>query len=154
MNSGIVEYIFTAPERGAPVQSRQQVEAIPGVGLEGDRYAALFDQDTQKKPHNKREITLIEIENIEALESEHGLKVDPSSLRRNIVTRGVDLNSLVGVEFQVGEVRLQGIDLCEPCSYIEGQTAQGVLKALVKKGGLRAQIIFGGIVHVGDSVTT
>ena len=153
MDSGKVEYIFTAPERRAPVQSRQQVEAIPGVGLEGDRYAALCDQGTEKKPHNKREITLIEIENIEALESEHGLKVDPASMRRNIVSRGVDLNSLVGVEFQVGEVRLQGMDLCEPCSYIEGQTTQGVLKAMLKKGGLRAQILSGGIVHVGDAVT-
>jgi MOSC domain-containing protein YiiM len=96
---------------------------------------------------------LIEIESIEALVREKNVEITPSAARRNLVTRGVPLNHLVGCEFHVGIVRLRGTRLCEPCQYLEGLTTKGVLAGLIHRGGLRADIISGGTIRVGDLVT-
>jgi MOSC domain-containing protein YiiM len=98
-------------------------------------------------------VTLIEIEAIEALERDYGVKLSPGDARRNIVTRGVALNHLVGKEFRVGEVVLRGIRLCEPCQHLVQLTGQEkVLPGLVHRGGLRAQVVKGGVIRVGDAV--
>jgi MOSC domain-containing protein YiiM len=135
-----------------PVGSPQQVNAIAGRGLEGDRY---FDGTGHwsNSPGVSREITLIEIESIEALAREKNIEITPGAARRNLVTRGVPLNHLVGCEFQVGEVRLRGTRQCEPCQYLEGLTTKGVLVGLIHRGGLRADIVSGGTIRVGDFVT-
>jgi MOSC domain-containing protein YiiM len=98
-------------------------------------------------------VTLIEIEAIEALERDYGVKLSPGDARRNIVTRGVALNHLVGKEFRVGEAVLRGIRLCEPCQHLVRLTGQEkVLPGLVHRGGLRAQVVKGGVIRVGDAV--
>ena len=104
------------------------------------------------KPSPKREITLIELEAIEALQRDYNIAIEPREARRNIVTRGVALNHLVGKEFSVGDVKLRGIELCEPCSHLEGLTKPGVMRGLTHRGGLRAQILSEGTIRVCDAI--
>jgi len=89
---------------------------------------------------------------IESLKRDYGIEIDPGASRRNIITRGVPLNHLVGRELRVGEVMLRGIRLCEPCSHLERLTRNGVLRGLVHRGGLRAQILTEGTIRVGDPI--
>jgi MOSC domain-containing protein YiiM len=151
MWQGTVVSIHIAPEAGKPLFSVEEVRAIPGKGLEGDRY---FNQtgSYSGKPGPDREVTLIEVEAIAALQRDHGISIGASESRRNIVTRGVPLNHLVGREFRVGRVRLRGLRLCEPCKHLESLTRPGVLSGLIHRGGLRAQILSEGIIRVGDLV--
>ena len=129
-----------------------EVTAVAGVGLEGDRYATRTGSFSAK-PKRGRQITLIEAEAIEALERELGLALAPGDTRRNLVTRGVALNHLVGQEFTVGEVRLCGHELCEPCGDLARMTGKPqILPGLVHRGGLRAEILEGGVIRVGDEV--
>ena len=151
MFHGEVISIYVAASAGAPMESRQSVEAIVGRGLEGDRYLDGSGR-WSSTPGVGRQVTLIEIETIEALEREKNIVIAPGASRRNLVTRGVPLNHLVGREFQVGAVRLFGRRLCEPCEYLEGLTTKGVLTGLIHRGGLRADIVLGGSIHVGDSI--
>ena len=146
-----VLYIYTAPTAGADVQARDSVSAIPGRGLQGDRYG----QNPEGSTTPDQEVTLIEIENIEGVK-EHGIHLHPSQTRRNIITQGIALNELVDAEFLVGTVRLRGVRLCEPCAYLEGLTAKGFVNALVHKAGLRAQILNEGTIEsIGsDSIDT
>lgn len=149
---GHVVSIHVAEKAGTPMESRQQVEAIAARGLEGDRYFHRIGY-WSNHPGISREITLIEIEAIEALAREKNIEITPGAARRNIVTRGVRLSQLVGREFQVGAVRLRGTRLCEPCQYLENLTIKGLLAGLIHRGGLRADIISGGTIRVGDLVT-
>jgi MOSC domain-containing protein YiiM len=147
--------IYTAASAGAPMQFRTEVRAVPGRGLEGDRYfedCGLFSAH----PLPSREITeltLIESEVIQHLRLEWELDVDPADSRRNLVTRGVALNELIGSEFEIGEVRLRGASLCEPCvSLIKSPDHRHLLRALAHKGGLRARILTEGTIALGDAV--
>ena len=133
---------------------RTEVKAVPGRGLEGDRYfsgSGTFSPTPQKPDF---EITLIELEQIETFAKAHSLPFTALHARRNIVTSGVALNDLVGAEFWVGEVRLRGVRLCEPCNYLAKISFPQTLKGLTHKAGLRAQIISAGTIHVGDLVRT
>lgn len=152
MSDGIVVSIHITPSAGEPMASVPEVHAVPGKGLEGDRY--FKDLGTySNRPGPDREITLIELEAIEALGRDYGTNIIPGDSRRNLVTRGVALNHLVGREFRVGEVALRGIRLCEPCSHLVKLTGQeNILPGLVHRGGLRAQILTGGRIRVGDAV--
>jgi MOSC domain-containing protein YiiM len=98
-------------------------------------------------------VTLIELKSIELLKREKSIAIEPEASRRNVVTRSVPLNHLVGREFQVGAVLLRGMRLCEPCAYLEGLTQQGVLAGLIHRGGLRAEIVTGGTIRVEDAFT-
>src|SRR5882762_5752844 len=150
MFQGTVVSINIAPEAEAPMQSVSQARAVPGRGLEGDRY---FDQKgTFSKPQPDRELTLIEAEAIEALKRELSVDYGLSDSRRNVVTRGVPLNHLVGREFWVGEVKARGLKLCEPCSHLQKLSHEKVLPGLVHRGGLRAQILSEGTIRVGEIV--
>lgn len=151
MWTGTVESIHIAPAAEAPMQAIDRVQAIPGVGLEGDRYA--LKQGTFFKPEPDFELTLIEAEALEALKRDYNFEVATGECRRNLVTRGAALNHLVGKEFLVGEVKVRGIRLCEPCSHLERLTAQPVIKGLRHRGGLRAQILSEGWIHAGDVVS-
>ena len=117
MWNGKVESIHIASAATGPVQALDQAVLIPGVGIEGDRYA--LKQGTFFKPEPDFELTLIEAEAIEALRREYDVELAPSEARRNIVTRDVPLNHLVGKEFAIGEVRVRGIRLCEPCDHLQ-----------------------------------
>src|ERR1700756_3768369 len=128
MWSGTVESIHVAPGAKAPMQSVEKVEAIPGVGLEGDRYA--LKQGTFYKPLPDRELTLIEAEAIEALRRDYEVELAFGDARRNLVTRNVPLNHLVDSEFVIGDVRIRGIRLCEPCDHLQRLTGKPGIKGL------------------------
>lgn len=147
MFKGELLAIFTVAERGATIRSVEKIEAVSGCGLAGDRY---FRPSGNSKPDTQ--VTLIEIEALEALAAEYQMTLQPQESRRNLLTRGVPLNHLVGRRFQVGDVQLFGIRLCEPCGYLERLTIQGVQKGLCHRGGLRAQILVGGMLEVGDAI--
>ena len=150
MFEGTVVSINIAPEAEAPMQSVNEVRAVPGQGLEGDRYFA--HKGTFSKPQPDRELTLIEAEAIEALTSEFQVDFGLSASRRNIVTRGVPLNHLVEKEFWIGDVKARGLRLCEPCSHLQRLSHPKVLPGLVHRGGLRAQILTEGMIRVGEIV--
>ena len=133
------------------MQSVATAKGQRGQGLEGDRYSKGLGTFSDQ-PGTGREITLIEIEAIQALERDYGVELEAKLTRRNLVTRGIALNHLVNREFKVGEVILRGTRLCEPCSHIEKLTRKGVVRGLVHRGGLRADIITGGTLRVGDSI--
>ncbi|HEX2711092.1 MAG TPA: MOSC domain-containing protein [Candidatus Acidoferrales bacterium] len=128
-----------------------KVRAIPGQGLEGDRYFYQAGTLSDRSGFGS-EVTLVELEVLEALRNYHGIALDPQATRRNIISRGIRLNTLVGREFRVGEVILRGAKLCEPCAHLEQATRKGVLRALAHRGGLRAQILVGGTISVGDFI--
>ena len=151
MRSGRVSSIHIASAAKAPMQQVERVEAAPAVGLEGDRYA--LKQGTFYQPEPEFELTLIEAEAVEAANQKYELKLSPGEMRRNIVTRGVSINHLVGEEFVVGEVKALGIRLCEPCSHLQELTGQPVIKALRHRGGLRAQILSAGVIRAGDVIS-
>jgi MOSC domain-containing protein YiiM len=150
MFEGTVVSINIAPSAEAPMQSVDEVRAVPGKGLEGDRY--FFRQGTYYKPQPDRELTLVEAEAIESFKNEFQIDFDLSGTRRNVVTRGVPLNHLVGKEFWIGNVKARGLRLCEPCSHLQKLSHEKVLPGLVHRGGLRAQILSEGMIRVGESV--
>ena len=150
MFEGTIISINIASEAEAPMQSVSEVRAVPGQGLEGDRY---FDhKGTFSKPQPDRELTLIEAEAIEALRSEFQVDFGLNASRRNIVTRGVPLNHLVDKEFWIGDVKARGLRLCEPCAHLQRLSHPKVLPGLVHRGGLRAQILTEGMIRVGEIV--
>jgi MOSC domain-containing protein YiiM len=151
MFTGIVESIHIASAAEKPTQAVAAAEAIPGTGLDGDRYAR--KQGTFFKPLPDYELTLIEAEAIEALQREYGVELAAGEARRNVVTRDVPLNHLVGKEFMLGEVRIRGIRLCEPCEHLQRLTGRQLIKGLRHRGGLRAQILTQGTIHAGDKIT-
>jgi MOSC domain-containing protein YiiM len=151
MPTGTLVSIYIAAESGQPMVEAGQAQAIPGSGLEGDRYASgqgLYSTT----PGTGRQVTLIELEAIEAFNQEEGLDYPASQSRRNLVTRGVPLNHLVGAEFRVGPVTLLGVRLCEPCDYLARLTRPEVLPGLVHRAGLRADILTPGLIRPGDEI--
>ena len=148
---GEVVSIQVAEQAGSPMIMVKEAHAVVGRGLEGDRsfnHVGTYSD----RPDPGRDVTLIESEAVEALERDLQIKLDAKDSRRNIVTKRVPLNHLVAKRFMIGDVLLQGIRLCEPCSYLESLTIQGVKNGLVHRGGLRAQILNGGTIRVGDIV--
>jgi len=146
---GKIVRIFTAPKGSAPMHEVAEVNAVLGKGLEGDRY---FDATGtfSKKESPGRQVTFIESEALDALARDYQIELDASETRRNILTRGVALNHLVGREFVVGSARLRGIKLCEPCSHLEKMTGKPVKSGLAHRGGLNAEVIGSGSMRVGD----
>jgi MOSC domain-containing protein YiiM len=152
VSQGRVEAIHITDTAEAPMRGVAEVRAIAGLGLEGDRYAAKKGSFS-KKDKPGRQVTLVEAEAIEALERELGLVLVSGETRRNVVTRGVALNHLVGRDFSVGGARLRGHELCEPCGDLVRMTGKPtILAGLVHRGGLRAEILEGGVIRVGDEV--
>ena len=151
MWTGKVESIHIASAAKEPVRALDQGVLTPGVGLEGDRYA--LKVGTFYKPQPDHELTLIEAEAIEALQRDYNVDLTAADARRNIVTRGVPLNHLVGKEFAIGDVRIRGLRLCEPCEHLQAVTGKQLIKGLRHRGGLRAQILTQGTIRVGDAIS-
>ena len=143
--------IFVTQRKGENLQPLDRVEAVAGRGLTGDRYF-LKEGTYSAKDGPDREVTLIEVEAIEGLAREHEITLQPFQTRRNLLTRGVPLNHLVGKTFAIGPVVLRGIRLCEPCGHLEKLTCKGVEKGLIHRGGLRAQVITGGMLEMGAKI--
>jgi MOSC domain-containing protein YiiM len=151
MWSGTVVSIYISPGAEDRMISVESARAIPGKGLEGDRYC-LETGTYSSDPSPHRQVTLIEDEALEALARDYEIELEPGASRRNIVTQGVPLNHLVGSEFHVGDVLLRGTKLCEPCHHLEKVVGRAVRPGLVHRGGLRAEILSGGIIRPGDSI--
>lgn len=150
---GRVVSIHIAAAAGLPMSSVKTVRAIPGRGLQGDRYF-LGNGSFSEKPGTGRECTLIEIEAVQALARELDLHIEPGLARRNLVTEGVAVNHLVGREFSVGMVRLRGVRLCEPCKGLAAITGQpSILPGLIHRGGLRCEILSEGDIRVDDRIS-
>lgn len=149
---GTVETIVLAAEEGAPCYEVAEVAAHAGRGLEGDRY--FIGEGKMKRLEPARQATLIEAEVFEAVGRDYDLELTPLDARRNIVTRGVALNHLVGRTFRVGDATLRGIKLCEPCSYLQKVSGKQVKTPLKHRGGLNAEIVSSGTIRAGDPVVT
>lgn len=145
MDAGRVEGIFVASEHEALPTPVERVRAHAGRGLEGNRY--LFEQAGPGKA-----LTLIAAESLERLEAEKGIALSGAASRRNVLTRGIDVNALVGRRFRIGEIECVGVELCEPCAHLESMTSPGVLAGLVHQAGLNADILNDGEIAVGDPV--
>jgi MOSC domain-containing protein YiiM len=147
-----VERIFVAPEPGGALVERTHIRVVAGAGIEGDRYYRAEDEPGQ-------DITLVEAEIVEAFNAAFGTRHELSCTRRNLVTRGVRLSSLVGKEFTVGGVRLRGIELCEPCMGLGEAMATAavapavVVKYLVHRAGIRADVMSSGIIAIGAELS-
>lgn len=151
MKEGTVVSIHIAPEAEAAMRAVPEARAVPGRGLEGDRYFNQAGTFSHKK-ELWNEVTFIETEILEDLALRLRLDLKPGESRRNVTTRGVALNSLVGQNFRVGETRFRGLRLCEPCSHLNRLTGKDVKEALTHRGGLRAQVLAEGTIRVGDAV--
>jgi hypothetical protein len=146
IGTGVVEQVWVASSAGEPPTGIERVQAFAGRGLGGDRHTDGTGTFPSGLPGSA--LTLIAAEVCESFEPP--LRADEH--RRNLVTRGIDLNSLVGHEFMVGETRCRGRRLCEPCKVVEGYASRPVLRQLVHRGGLRADIVDDGVVGIGDPI--
>jgi MOSC domain-containing protein YiiM len=147
---GTVELIALAAEAEGPMQEVSSAEAVGGRGLRGDRYER--GGGTFSNPGGRGyDLTLVEAEALEEL-SAKGVELEPAEARRNLVVRGIALDDLIGRRFRVGEVECLGQRRCEPCSHLERMTRPGVLRGLVHRGGLRADVLSDGEIRVGDRV--
>jgi len=147
-----VECIYICPEAGKSQQSCQKIELVAGNGIVGDRNYGLSKWPGQN-------LTLIEIEEVESFICEQNIERDLSITRRNILTRGVRLNELVGKEFNIGDVTLIGVELCEPCSSLgaglESATLSSklVIERFLHRGGLRVDVLTSGVIELGEKIT-
>jgi len=146
--------IAIARQAKGPMERVESIGVVEGEGLCGDRYgtgtgAAQFKG--RRKPEN--EVTLIAREAIEAANDEFNYTIEHLDTRRNLFTDGVPLNELVGKSFRIGQtVRLKGLELCEPCGYLEKRTFTGIKAALKHRGGLRCCVVEGGEIRAGDKI--
>jgi MOSC domain-containing protein YiiM len=142
--AGKVIYISVRPKRLEPVKQIDRVMAVKDIGLEGDRY---------KNARGERQVTIIQDEHLEAIASFLGVKkIDPALTRRNIVVRGINLLSLKGKHFKIGEALLEYSGECHPCSRMEKNLGPGGYNAMRGHGGITAKIVVGGLITVGDFV--
>jgi len=144
--SGRIEAIYLRATSDAPAQAVATARLVAGQGIEDDRY--FFPNGAGPG----EALTLIAAEALEGLRADTGIELAAAESRRQIVTRGIDLNALVGQEFSVGGVRCLGVELCEPCAHLQAVTAPGVLRGLVHRGGLRADVLTAGEIAIGDAV--
>jgi MOSC domain-containing protein YiiM len=153
MFQGKLLAIAIAREAKGAMENVESIEAVAGEGLLGDRYGAGIGAaqfQGRRKPEN--EVTLIAREAIEAANDEFNVAIAHLDTRRNLLTEGVPLNDLVGKTFRVGQVTLKGLELCEPCGYLEKRTFAGIKAALLHRGGLRCCVLAGGVTRVGDAI--
>jgi len=151
MQGSVTAIVTIAEAAGAPT-AQDQAELVAGQGIVGDRYFLRVGTFSKQSIEPDQELTLVEAEYIDRFNAETGLAIAYGDIRRNIVTRSISLNDLIDVEFQVGEARVRGIRLCEPCAHLAQLLGHEMLKGLVHKAGLRARILEGGTVRVNDKI--
>ena len=146
----MIEAIYIAPTKDAEQENVQSAELLQGKGIIGDRAFGKIKNPGQN-------VTFVEVEEIDNYNNAFGQAIDQSATRRNFVTKGIRLNDLVGKEFSIGYVKFRGIELCEPCSKLAGLlenntiSKKEVVKALLHKTGLRADVLTDGTISVGMS---
>ena len=148
---GSVIGLFIADRGGAPMRSLEVADLLANVGIAGDRYAT-GKGHYSSMPAPDRQITLIEVETLEALARDHDITLEAAESRRNVCTRGVPLNHLVGQEFRLGDAILYGARLNVPCKYLEKITGQSVFEVLKHRAGLNCEIRQGARVKSGDII--
>lgn len=149
MAEGRIIAIHVHANEGDAPHAIPEARLVAGRGIVGDANHAL----AEGKPERARgALTLIEAEAIEAVARDYGIEVTAAESRRNVLTEGIALNHLVGKRFRVGSAICEGVELCEPCGYLEKKTRRGVMKALLHRGGLRARILEDGAARPGDTV--
>lgn len=141
-----VEALFIGSEEGGAVGRVDSVRAVAGHGLEGDRY-----YNAQGDGDPSLEITLFEAEAVEDVRSPE-LDVQPEDMRRNVMTRGVELRSLIGRKFSVGEVVVEGLEDNPPCRRLQRLAGKKLLKPLIERGGIRGRIVTSGTIEPGDEI--
>jgi MOSC domain-containing protein YiiM len=151
--NGQIREIYITTKQGMPMQALSAVKAVAGMGLEGDRYAAAegFYSGNATTP-GAREITLIELESLAAAARAAGVELHGRETRRNLVTEDIRLKELLGKRFTIGEVVCEGVRDCPPCKHLDQLTGKFLMPHLVHTGGLRARIVEGGTISVGDSI--
>jgi len=149
--TGRVELIHLAESEGEPMQATNRIRVLAGIGLENDRYASGRGHFS-KTPGTGRALTLIEAEVLEHLRDSLGIALQPGEVRRNLTTRGVALNALVGHRFRIGSLLCEGVRLCEPCKYLEELIGKPLVDPLLHRGGLRADVLEDGEIRIGDEV--
>ena len=150
---GVVRSLHKTPRAFLPMRSFPELQLIAGRGIEGDRY--LIGQEAgfySHKPEEGRQITLFELETLEALRRDHGVELLPEEHRRNVTVEGVPLNHLVGRRFRLGETIVEATRLSTPCRHIEEILGKAVFDPLINRSGLNCKIIAGGALRVGDVV--
>jgi MOSC domain-containing protein YiiM len=152
---GTVEAIAVASTATGPMQLVEEAQALAGRGLEGDRYAAKAGTFTPRAGSGGGyDLTLIQAEVLDELVLTEDRRLGYAEARRNVITRDVDLNALVGRRFRVGDVECFGQRLCEPCAHLERLTTKGVLRGLIHRGGLRADVLTDGRIGIGSAIET
>ena len=150
---GTLVSIFTTPQGGEELASQNEAVLEVGVGIVGDRYATKQGTFSKEVVKDEEQVTLIELEEIHAYNRTINSDYPHDMFRRNLVTKNVRLNDLVGKEFFVGECRLLGIELCEPCNYLTTYISD-VLNHMMHKGGLRAKVLEGGSIRPQNIIKT
>ena len=154
IGTGSVVALFTTDRMSAPMKKMEELNALAGRGIDGDRYF-LGTGTYSKKPEPGRQVTLIKIEILEWLKDKFEITVKPEECRRNVLTRGIEINELIGTEFFVGPVRLRAHRITQPCRYLENLLDQpGLYKALWDNGGISCEILSDGVIKEGDMITT
>jgi MOSC domain-containing protein YiiM len=150
-STGTVAFIHVATDAAQPMRPLERVRALAGIGLLGDRYS---EGRGHYSPDGRvsRDLTLIEAEVIESLRQDHGISLAAGETRRNLTTRGVRLEALVGRQFWIGSVLCEGTRICNPCQYLADLLGRPILRPLAHRGGLRADILTDGFIQVGDLV--
>lgn len=148
---GKINAIFIVEVAGDSLQPVRSIRAVPSKGLEGDRYFHKMGHWS----HNgnlPRDVTLVDVETLEQIEEEHNIVIEPGEHRRNIETKGIELTELVGKAFQIGNITLQGIRVCEPCAHLVELTGKKQLLRGLVHSGLVAEILTDGVINVGDQI--
>ena len=148
--AGVVEQIAISPIKSELPERVESVEVLPDQGPRGDRY--FVDEPDETRRGEGYDLTLIEAEALEAFTGETGIPLSHEESRRNVLTRGIRLNDLVGKRFRVGAAECEGVQLCEPCNHLQGLTREGVLRGMVHRAGLNANVVAGGTIATGDEV--
>lgn len=149
--AGVLVAVHVAEGASQPMRALADARLVAGVGIPGDRYAERRGTYSPRH-HIDRQVTLIEEETLEALQRDHGVGVAMHEHRRNLTTRGVALNHLVGRYFAVGECVLYGGRLNVPCRYLEELLGRKVFKPLINRSGLNARVLIGGVLRPGDAI--
>ena len=135
-----------AQNRSQKIQEVEKIELLPGKGIVGNRHF-------QENNNPKSQLTLIESENIDYYNKKFNVQIPYVNFRRNIITKGIELNKLVGKQFVVGKIKVKGNDLCRPCKHLQEILGQkDIIKEFLQKGGLRCEILTSGIIEVGDKI--
>jgi MOSC domain-containing protein YiiM len=149
--TGTLREIWRTPAAAAPMQRVPAATLVVGIGLDGDRYA-LGGGTWAQYPQLEKQLTLIDADDVAAVARETGSALLPGQTRRNLVTTGIELPSLVGGWFAVGETLLFGAKRCPPCTHLERLTGIRLVKAMVHRGGINAAVFAGGRIREGDAV--